>query len=87
MHLSKVTNVSMEEASLLGVYRKRGLAGLAEVAISTYRKEQGNLVYTLNRRIQELEDRIQEMRDSALPDDPTWSAYMKGEAYALHEDG
>ena len=87
MNMSKVMNVSMAEVSLLGVYRRRGLAGLAEVSIRSYRKDQRDLVYSLNRRIEELEDRIQEMRDSALPDDPTWSAYMKGEAYALHEGG
>ena len=67
-------NLSFEEISILETYRRYGLGGLAEVAMKSYRDEQRELVCELNRKIEELEDRIEEMRDGPPTD---WSDPVK----------
>ena len=59
-------NLTIEETSMLHVYRRWGAGGLAEVAMKSYREEQEGIVYELNRKIRELEDQIREMREPSV---------------------
>ena len=67
-------DLSLQEASIVEIYRQYGLAGLVEMALSNYQAEQKDIIYVLNQRIEELEQEITIMREPIID----WTNTKKG---------